>query len=59
MAGWKDFTSWCIESRCAGLPAVAVAHRLGKRESPVLDPLVKATLKQLAREYKNPRKQAR
>ena len=22
VAGWKDFTSWCFEHRCAGLPAV-------------------------------------
>ena len=20
-AGWKDFTSWCLENRCAGVPA--------------------------------------
>ena len=20
IAGWNDFTSWCIENRCAGLP---------------------------------------
>ena len=88
VAGWKDFTSWCIENRCAGLPAVpadvgrylehlvetegkslatartrlaaiAAAHRLGKHENPVSDPLVKATLKRLAREYGKPRKQTR
>ena len=22
VAGWRDFTSWCFENRCAGLPAV-------------------------------------
>ena len=21
VAGWKDFTSWCLENRCAGVPA--------------------------------------
>ena len=21
VAGWNDFTSWCLEHRCAGLPA--------------------------------------
>ena len=25
VAGWKHFTSWCIEHRCAGLPATAAA----------------------------------
>ena len=23
VAGWKDFTSWCLEHRCVGLPAAA------------------------------------
>ena len=23
VAGWRDFTSWCLEHRCAGLPAGA------------------------------------
>ncbi len=23
VAGWRDFTSWCFENRCAGLPAVS------------------------------------
>ena len=88
VAGWKDYTSWCIENRCAGLPAdaadvgrylehlvetegkslatartrlaaIAAANRLGKHENPVSDPLVKATLKRLSREYGKPRKQAR
>ncbi len=88
VAGWKDFTSWCIEHRCAGLPvvaahvgryiehlvetegrtmatvrlrlaAIAAAHRLGGHEDPTLRPLVKATLKRLAREHGKPRKQAR
>ena len=87
LAGWNDFTSWCIEHRCPGLPAaldvvgryledlvetrgkalttagnrlaaIAAAHRLGKHPDPVKDPLVKATLKRLAREYGKPRKQA-
>ena len=88
VAGWNDFTSWCIENRCAGLPvdpadvgrylehlvetegkslatartrlaAIAAAHRLGKHTDPVKDPLVRATLKLLAREYGKPRKQAK
>ena len=21
VAGWNDFTNWCLEHRCAGLPA--------------------------------------
>ncbi len=21
VAGWKDFTSWCFENQCAGLPS--------------------------------------
>ena len=87
LAGWNDFTSWCIEHNCPGLPAapdvvglyledlvetrgkalttarnrlaaIAAAHRLGKHPDPVKDPLVKATLKRLAREYGKPRKQA-
>ena len=86
--GWKHFTSWCIEHRCAGLPApaadvgrymehlvetesltlatvrlrlaaIAAAHRLGGHEDPTSRPLVKATLKRLAREHGKPRKQAR
>ena len=40
------------------LAAIAAAHRLGKHPDPVKDPLVKATLKRLAREYSKPRKQA-
>ena len=40
------------------LAAIAAAHRLGKHPDPVNDPLVKATLKRLAREYGKPRKQA-
>ena len=88
VAGWKHFTSWCIEHRCAGLPAtaadvgryiehlvqiesrtlatarlylaaIAAAHRLGGHEDPTSRPLVKATLKRLAREHGRPRKQAR
>ena len=88
VAGWNDFTSWCIENRCPGLPAapaavgryledlmeiqgkalatarnrlaaIAAALRLGKHPDPVKDPLVKATLKRLAREYGRPRHQAR
>ena len=88
VAGWKDFTSWCFENRCAGLPsapadvgrylehlvetenrtlatarlrlaAIAAAHRLGGHEDPTTRPLVKATMKRLAREYGKPRKQAK
>ena len=88
VAGWKHFTSWCIEHRCAGLPAaaadvgryieflmdtegrmlatvrlrlaaIAAAHRLGGHEDPTSRPMVKATLKRLAREHGKPRKQAR
>ena len=88
VAGWKHFTSWCIENRCPGLPsatadvgryvehlvqaegktlatarlymaAIAAAHRLGGHEDPTSRPLVKATLKRLAREHGKPRKQAR
>ena len=88
VASWNDFTSWCIENRCPGLPAapadvgrylehlvetegkslattrtrlaaIAAAHRLGKHPDPVKDPLVKVTLKRLAREYGKPRKQAK
>ena len=40
------------------LAAIAAAHRLGKHPDPVNDPLVKATLKRLGREYGKPRKQA-
>ena len=87
LADWNDFTSWCIEHRCPGLPAapdvvgryledlvetrgkalttarnrlaaIAAAHRLGKHPDPVKAPLVKATLKRLAREYGKLRKQA-
>ena len=25
VAGWNDFTSWCIENRCSGLPAAPAA----------------------------------
>ena len=41
------------------LAAIAAAHRLGKHPDPMKDPLVKATLKRLAREYGKPRHQAR
>ena len=88
VAGWNDFTSWCIEHRCAGLPsaaadvgryiehlvemegktlatarlrlaAIAAAHRLGGHSDPTSRPLVKATVKRMAREYGKPRKQAK
>ena len=88
VASWKDFTSWCIEHRCAGLPAaaadvgryieqlmdtesrtlatvrlrlaaIAAAHRLGGHEDPTSRPVVKATLKRLARDHGKPRKQAK
>ena len=41
------------------LAAIVAAHRLGKHSDPVKDPLVKATLKRLTREYGKPRKQAK
>ena len=41
------------------LAAIAAAHRLGGHEDPTSRPLVKATLKRLAREYGKPRKQAK
>ena len=41
------------------LAAIAVAHRLGGNEDPTTRPLVKATMKRLAREYGKPRKQAK
>ena len=41
------------------LAAIAAAHRLGCHEDPTSRPLVKATLKRLAREYGKPRKQAK
>ena len=41
------------------LAAIAAAHRLGGHEDPTTRPLVKATLKRLAREYEKPRKQAK
>ena len=88
VAGWNDFTSWCIENRCPGLPAdpadvgryledlvetqgrtlatarlrlaaIAAAHRLGGFPDPTSGPLVKATMKRLAREHGKPRKQAK
>ena len=40
------------------LAAIAAAHRLGGHEDPTTRPLVKATMKRLAREYGKPRKQA-
>ena len=40
------------------LTAIAAAHRLGGHPDPTPRPLVKATLKRLAREYGKPRKQA-
>ncbi len=84
----NDFTSWCLEHRCAGLPsaaadvgryiehlvetegktlatarmrlaAIAAAYRLGGHEDPTTRPLVKATMKRLAKEYGKPRKQAK
>ena len=84
LVGWDDFTSWCIEHNCPGLPAapdvvgryledlvetqgkalttarnrlaaIAAAHRLGKHPDPVKAPLVKATLKRLARVSMAPR----
>ena len=39
--------------------AITAAHRLRNHTDPVKDPLVKATLKRLAREYGKPRKQAK
>ena len=88
VAGWKHFTSWCVDHRCAGLPAaladvgrylehlvetegrtlatvrlrlatIAAAHRLGGQPDPTPRPLVKATMKRLAREYGKPKKQAK
>ena len=88
VAGWNDFTNWCFEHRCAGLPsaaadvgryiehlvetegktlatarlrlaAISAAHRLGGHENPTTRPLVKATMKRLAKEYGKPRKQAK
>ena len=41
------------------LAAIAAAHRLGGHEDPTMRPLVKATMKRLAREYGKPRKQAK
>ena len=41
------------------LAAIAAAHRLGKHPDPVKDPLVKAMLKRLSRDYGKPRKQAK
>ena len=41
------------------LAAIAAAHRLGGHEDPRSKPLVKATLRRLAREYGKPRKQAK
>ena len=41
------------------LAAIAAAHRLGRHEDPTRRPLVKATVKRLAREYGKPRNQAR
>ena len=40
------------------LAAIAAAHRLGGHEDPTTRPLVKATMKRLAREYGKPRRQA-
>ena len=88
VAGWNDFTSWCIENRCPGLPsdpadvgrylehlmetegkslatarlrlaAIAAAHRLRGHTDPTSLPLVKATLKRLARDHSTARRQAR
>ena len=41
------------------LAAIAAAHRLGGHPDPTSRPLVKATMKSLAREYGKPRKQAK
>ena len=41
------------------LAAIVTAHRLAKHQDPTSWPLVKATLKRLAREYGKPRKQAK
>ena len=41
------------------LAAIAAAHRMGGHEDPTTRPLVKATMKRLAREYGKPRKQAK
>ena len=41
------------------LAAIAAAHRLGRHPDPTSRPLVKATLKRLAREHGKPKKQAR
>lgn len=41
------------------LAAIAATHRLGGHPDPTSRPLVKATLKRLAREYGKPRKQAK
>ena len=41
------------------LAAIAAAHRLGGHEDPTTRPLVKATMKRLAKEYGKPRKQAK
>ena len=71
VADWNDFTNWCIENRCPGLPVVpddvgrylehlvetqgkslaAAAHRLDGYPDPTSLPLVKATLRLLAREH--------
>ena len=88
VAGWNDFTSWCIENRCPGLPsepadvgryleylmetegkslatarlrlaAIAAAHRLRGHTDPTSLPLVKATLKRLARDHSKARRQAK
>jgi hypothetical protein len=40
------------------LAAIAAAHRLGRQPHATSRPVVKATLKRLAREYGEPRKQA-
>ena len=41
------------------LAAIAAAHRLGGHPDPTSRPLVKATMKRLAREYGKPKKQAK
>ena len=41
------------------LAAIAAAHRLGGAQDPTSQPLVKATMKRLAKEYGKPRKQAK
>ncbi len=41
------------------LAMITAAHRLGGHEDPTTRPLVKATMKRLAREYGKPRKRTK